>query len=70
MHADLKDFIQSIGEMEASLTDHGYLAEQLKLQAVDILTSSQFTGAYFQGVTDALVKLLEVRIHRFIDFHC
>ena len=60
MKKSLRDFLADLSDQDASLTDSGYVMEQLRLQAQDLLDNDQSTKDYFHGVNEALLKLLLV----------
>ena len=61
MHGELQTYLDDLDKDEGgAITDQGYVHAQLRLQAADLLQTKNFTSANFQGVTDALVKLLMV----------
>ena len=63
MKHDLSEFLEQLGnDAPDGLMENGYVFEQLKLQALDLIERppAQFTGSYFHSVTDALFRLLDV----------
>jgi hypothetical protein len=60
MKKSLAQFLADMSEQDAALTDSGYVMEQLRLQAQDLMDNPQQTKAYFHGVNEALLKLLLV----------
>ncbi len=60
MHSELDAYLLSLQEIDEDVTDHGYVVEQLRLQASDLQAATEFTSHYFHGVTDVILKLLVV----------